>query len=221
MALELDLGVIQSNDALTVVFTDAAGETADTGWGVGTNPDYTEIVPVTETDTGYYHLLLDITITDKDNVETEYDTIDLYTYAQEDSGSPFTTSADLTWSFTAEDLVASETAMGVEETRLTDGIWDITYTLREADTETITDVFSASILLDGDVRADTYDALREISRQYDCQINDQIPEIMEALLKMSYLRAINASGSVSEKTNLINMLWTLDKLNSDGSKYNW
>jgi hypothetical protein len=221
MALELDLGVIQSNDALTVVFTDAAGETAATGWGVGTNPDYTEIVPVTETDTGYYHLLLDITITDKDNVETEYDTIDLYTYAQEGPGSPFTTSADLTWSFTAEDLVASETAMGVEETRLTDGIWDITYTLREADTETITDVFSASILLDGDVRADTYDALREISRQYDCQINDQIPEIMEALLKMSYLRAINASGSVSEKTNLINMLWTLDKLNSDGSKYNW
>lgn len=219
MALELGLSISQSNDATTITMTDNTGESGDSGWAVGENENYTDIVDSETTTVDKYHLTLDVAVTDKNNETTTYSTINLYDF---DSTGPFALAEDLTWTFDAADFVdASSEAMGTDEDRLTDGIWQITYKLAQADDGTVIDTYVSNILVDGDVRADVYDALREISRQYDDQLNYQIPEIMEALLKAAYLRAINASGSVSEEENLINMLWTLDKLNSDGSKYDW
>lgn len=219
MALELGLSISQSNDATTITMTDNTGTVGDTSWNFGENENFTDIVAEETLTEGKYHLTLDVVVIDKNNETTTYSTIYLYDF---DSTGPFTSVSDLTWTFDASDLVtAAGDAMGTSEDRLTDGVWTVTYTLKEAHDDGIIDTYVVNLLIDGDVRADVYDALREISRQYDDQLNYQIPEIMEALLKAAYLRAINASGSVSEQENLINMLWTLDKLNSDGSKYDW
>lgn len=222
MALELGITVSQSNDATSLTITDATSTTAATGWGIGENVDYTELVNTSSAGVGDSYLTLDIEVTDKDNVTTVYDTIDLYDFG---ATGPFTSTSKLTWTFNADDLVTSAgAAMGDEDSRLTDGVWKVTYTVYEIDPDgdpEVVDDYVARVLVDGDVRADVYDALREISKDYDAQCNHHIDEIMEALLKFAYLRAINASGSVSEEENLINMLWTLDKLNSDGSKYDW
>ncbi|HKL13108.1 MAG TPA: hypothetical protein VJ907_05830 [Halanaerobiales bacterium] len=212
MALELSLSVSQSNDATHLTVTDNS-----TGWGdtVGV----ADIVDVDTTTVDKYHLVLDVIVTDKNNESHTYDTLDLYEIA---GGSDFTTTDDLTWNIYADDLVESDTAMGTDEDRLMDGIWSITYSVREAHDITSTeDTYESELIVDGDVRADVYDALREIAKQYDDNINDHIDEIQETLLKFAYLKAIQASASVSEKENLVNMLWTLDKLNSDGSKYDW
>ena len=161
-----------------------------------------------------------IYVLDKNDVTTTYDTIDLYDL----NGAAFSDVTDLSWSVYADDLTIDSEAMGESTDRLIDGVWTITYTLQDADDAEATGTvatYEAEVLVDGDVRADVYDALREIPKQYDDNINDHIDDIMEALLKASYLRAINASASVSEKDSIINMLWTLDKLNSDGSKYDW
>ena len=44
---------------------------------------------------------------------------------------------------------------------------------------------------------------------------------MEALLDYSYLQAIEGSAAVCLTEDLVNMLFTLDKLVSDGSHYTW
>jgi hypothetical protein len=217
----LDLTITQSNDATFLTLTDATGETASTGWGVGGNEDYTSIV---DTDTTGLQLTFTAIVRDKNDVTIEYLPIDLLS----NTGlSAFSTLDQLTWTLYASDFVTSDdSAMGVDTDRLTDGIWDIAYTVADVvegppDVVTDYDSYTADLLVDGDVRADTFDALREITKQYDDNINDQINDIMQALLKYAYLGCINASGSVSEQDNLIHMLWTLDKLNSDGSKYDW
>lgn len=221
MALGLSLSISQSNDATYLTVTDNTGVydavTNDTGWGAP-NEVVTDIVASTTTTALKLHALLDITVTDKEGDSTTYDQINLYDH---DSSGPFADVTDLTWTIDAADLIASSTAMGLSTDRLTDGIYEITYTVQDANTAVAVDTYSVTILVDGDVRADVYDALREITRQYDDEINDESREIMDTLLKYSYLNAINAAASVSESDELVNMLWTLNKLNSDGSKYSW
>lgn len=221
MALGLSLSISQSNDATYLTVTDDTGVydavTNDTGWGAP-NEVVTDIVADTTTTALKIHLLLDIIVTDKNGDSTTYDTINLYDH---DTTGPFADVTDLTWVINASDLVSSSTAMGLSTDRLTDGVWDITYTAQDANTGVAIDTYSVSNLIDGNIRADVYDALREITRQYDDNINDESKEIMESLLKYAFLQSINAAASVSEQDELVNMLWTLDKLNSDGSKYAW
>ncbi len=221
MALDLSLNITQSNDATYLTFTDDAGtynnpDNLD-GWG-SPNAVVTDIVASTTTTALKNHLLLTVVVTDKGGVETTYDDINLYDH---DSTGPFTDVNDLTWTIDAADLVESSTAMGLATARLTDGIYVITYTLQDANTAVAVDTYNITMLVDGDVRADVFDGLRTISQQYDDEINDTSKTILDPLLNYAYLYGMNASATVSEQTNLINMLWTLDKLNSDGSKYTW
>ncbi len=76
-------------------------------------------------------------------------------------------------------------------------------------------------MIDGDVRIDTYNKLRQVPVDYDYEAVDLSREVMEALLAYTYLQAMEASSAVSMKEELINMLYTLDKLVSDGSHYTW
>ena len=220
----LNLTLQQSNDARYLTLVDATGETDTGGWGVSLNDDYDTVV--SDGTTGN-HLTFTVTVTDKNGDETAYQPIDLHYKTFGVGGGTYTQLSELTWTLYASDFITVDdsTAMGTSDDRLIDGIWDIEYRIVEvtepAGTEGLSDTYDADLLVDGDVRADTFDALREITRQYDNNINDEIDEIMEALLKYAYLGCIEASGSVSERDNLINMLWTLDKLNSDGSKYDW
>lgn len=230
MALGLSLTASQSNDATYLILTDATGETAATGWGVGGNEDYTDIVISTNTLAGNYHLLLDVVVTDKDGTDTTYTQLNLfntaYAYAlsQGTSFSGFTATTDLTWILNASNLtnVSTSVAMGTSSDKLIDGIYSITYSLVDADDYTTeVDSYTMYYLVDGDVTISVYDALREISQQYDNELNDESREIMEALLKYSYLISMQNADTTAEQSRIINMLWTLDKMNSDSSKYSW
>jgi hypothetical protein len=222
MALNLDLSYSQSNDAVTLTITDIAGTYVVTdnedGWGAP-NPAVTDIVASTVTTVGKYHLKLSVVVTDKNNLSTTYDTIDLYDH---DSSGPFVTAADLTWNFTPASFISGGTAMGLSTDKLTDGTYAITYKLVDAPTDlVVTDSVIESILVDGDVRIDVYNKLRQVPVDYDNENNDMSRDIMEALLAYSYLQSIEASASVSMTEEISTMLYTLDKLVSDGSNYTW
>ena len=229
MALDLSLSYSQSNDATTLTITDSTGtyDVADNidGWG-DPNPRASFVMAndiVISTDVSIYspvkyHLTLDITVTDKDGTETTYDSINLFDH----NGAAFTTVDDLTWDITAADLVDSGTAMGLSTDKLDDGVYAILYTLLVNDpTAVIIDTVSESILVDGDVRIDVYTKLRQISVDYDNEDNDKSKDIMEALLAYSYLQSIEASASVAMTEEISTMLYSLDKLVSDGSNYIW
>ncbi len=224
MALSLALTATQSNDATYLTVTDSTGETAATGWGVGGNEDYPHIVISTDTTTGSrYHLLLTVAVEDKDANTTTYDAINLYNKASDDGTTvPFAALTDLVWTLDAADLIDNSVAMATSSDRMTDGLYTLTYSLvLNSNHSTVSDTYEVTMLVDGDVRADVYDALREISNNYDNEINDESDEIMEALLKYSYLQAMEASATVALSDEIISMLYTLNKLNSDGSKYSW
>ena len=100
MALPLSLSNSQSNDAVTLTLTD---NSEDTTWGAPGSPDVTDIVISTDVINAgtEYHLLLDVTVTDKSGTETEYDTINLWDHAKVlDSGfTGFAAVSNLTWTF--------------------------------------------------------------------------------------------------------------------------
>ena len=112
--------------------------------------------------------------------------------------------------------------MGATTDKLDDGIYAIEYKLvYNHDHTTAIDTLSESIKVDGDVRFDVYNQLRQVSTDYDCEYNDRSKEHMDALMSYTYLQSIEASSSVSETENLISQLYILDKMVSDGSKYTW
>lgn len=226
MALVLDLTYSQSNDAITLTITDSAGTyhavDNDDGWGA---PNYavTDIVASATSTGGKYHLELVVVVTDKYNTETTYDTIDLYDHALvlDDTFTGFADAGDLTWTFTPDHFDVSGTAMGTSADMLDDGIYDITYSLKEADTGTVLVTLNEKTAVDGDVRIDVYNKLRNIPYTYENEYQETSREIMEALLAYSYLQAIEGSAAVCLTEDLVNMLYTLDKLVSDGSHYTW
>jgi len=225
MALVLDLEYSQSNDAKTLTITDVAETYINpdnlTGWGTP-NADETDIVISTDVVNAgtEYHLLLDVTVTDKNNVSTTYDQLNLYDV----NGGAFADTTDLTWDLDCTDFVSGGIAMGAATDKLTDGIYAITYRLYDNDDHTATGLqatFSEDVLVDGDVRIDVYNKLRQIPVDYDYEAVDTSRDVMEALLAYSYLQAIEASSAVAMTEELINMLYTLDKFVSDGSHYTW
>jgi methionine-rich copper-binding protein CopC len=224
----LDIEYRQSNDGKTLYFTDIAGTYNNpdnlTGWGDPSEPkeDVQKIVQSQDVvnDGNETHLLLDVTMTDKEGVVTVFDTINLY----DQNGGGFTTAADLTWEFTVDDfLVSGSATMGDNEgDRLTDGIYEVVYQLVDNDDHGVVQVsLTERILVDGDVRYDVYNKLRQIPVDYDNEGVNTSPEIMEALLGYAILQSLEASSSVAMTEELVNILWTLNKLMSDGSHYTW
>ena len=223
MALELDLTYSQSNDATTLTLTDNANTYDDpdnlTGWG-SPNPDTTDIVISTDVVNAgtEYHLLLDVIVTDKNNTATTYDTINLY----DQNGGGFADASELVWELTAADFVENSTAMGAATDKLTDGVYAWTYQLVDNDDHGVVEAtFSEDTLVDGDVRIDVYNKLRQVPVDYDNEENDTSRDVMEALLDYCYLIATGASASVAMTEELTHQLYTLDKLVSDGSHYTW
>ena len=224
MALVLDLTYSQSNNAVTLTLTDAAGTyhvvDNDDGWETGgaTNPDPADIVASTDSTPSKYHLVLNVTVTDKYNVSTTYDEINLY----DKNGGAFVDAGDLTWDLTPADFDVSGTAMGLATDKLDDGIYDITYTLRNNTTPfAVVVTFNENIVIDGDIRIDVYNKLRRIPYDYVNEHIDTSRSVMEALLAYSYLQSIEGSAAICLTEDLVNMLYTLDKLVSDGSHYSW
>ena len=218
MALVLDLEYSQSNDATTLTLTDTAGTYVVTdnedGWG-SPNPETTDIVISSDTDNSgtEYHLLLAVVITDKNGTETEVAEINLY----DQNGGGFADASELTWDLTPVDF-----GTGVATDKLTDGVYELTYRLVDNDDHgSVQATFSETIIIDGDVRIDVYNKLRQVIVDYDNEGVDTSRNVMEALLAYSYLQALEASSAVAMVEELVNMLYTLDKLVSDGSHYTW
>jgi len=227
MALELALSFLEKNDNTGLQLTDDTGTTATgttTGWGVASslapNPAtdvVTDIVAAAVTTAEKWHLQLDVTVTTSDGTETTYDQIDLHDL---DSTGPFATVADLVWVIDPADLVSSGTAMGAATDELVDGIYDITYSLWDAPTDTTTEesVLETSILVDGKVRVKVYDVLRQIQSIYDCT-NEEEPiynpafrDVLVALLKYGMFRGMIANVSDGNQTEIQNILDTLERL---------
>ena len=225
MALTLDLLYSQSNDAKTLTVTDNAGtyHVVDnpTGWETGgaTNPDPADIVVSSDDSTAdKYHLFFSATVTDKYNVTTVYEEIDLFAK----NGGAFVDASDLTWDLDASDFIKSAVAMGTDEEKLKDGVYDVTYTLKNnVAPQAVVATLNEKIVIDGDVRIDVYNKLRLIPYDYMNEHIDTSRDVMEALLAYSYLQAIEGSAAICLTEDLVNMLYTLDKLVSDGSHYTW
>jgi len=222
MALTLDLLYSQSNDAKTLTVTDNAGTYNNpdnlTGWGAP-NEDPADIVVATDVATASsYHLFFQATVTNKYNVTTIYEDIDLFAK----NAGAFVDASDLTWDLDASDFELSGVAMGTSSELLDDGVYDITYTLKDNTTPfAVVATLNEKIIVDGDVRIDVYNKLRNIPDEYANENIDTSREVMEALLAYSYLQAIEGSAAVCLTEDLVNMLYTLDKLVSDGSHYTW
>lgn len=223
MALELSLGKSQSNDAITLTLTDTAGtyHAADnpTGWGGGTY-EVANIVASTDTTTSSkYHLLLDLTVTDKNGDSTSYDQINLYDH----NGGSFTDTGDLTWDFTPADFDVSGTSMGAATDKLDDGVYVFIYQLvLNSNHSTVYATLTEGFIVDGDVKIELYDMLRQVPDDYDNEALDKSKDILDALVAKSYYDGILAySIPESNTTRISTMLYTLDKMISDGSKYTW
>jgi hypothetical protein len=210
MALVLNFSVIEQNDNKVITFTDTS-----TGWGTGTDPNYTAIAAVP---TQTYSLLLDITVNTPSGVVI-YDTIDLYGKGLH---TPFTVQGDLVFALDSSIITSGGNVLGDNNTLLIDGIWDVTYRVQHytggiwvtISTKTI------SLLVDGQVTKAVYDKLRLVPMWTDSDTN-RYRDIQEAGYYYTYLQSIEKSAFIARKDELIQMLETLQRLLINGSNYPW
>lgn len=203
MSVNLRLGFEQSNDAKIIRFTDQTGEYASgnlTGWGVP-NEAVTDIVAVTDTTVGKYHLYLNITVKDSDGVDTVYDGIDLYT----EFTSQFSFTSGMIYT------IYSDTLGLDEELELPDGMWSVQYILTTADTETEVNSITYQTIVDGAVAKKTANAILTAVYGIERGINEENwGDMKRALIKSLYLQGLRAYPSISKFNRKLNILKTLE-----------
>jgi hypothetical protein len=207
MALALNLSVVERNDSRLITFTDTS-----TGWGTGGDPTVTVIAARTGLT---YSLTMDITI----NTSTEVivcDQIDLY---GKGVATPFTVQSDLVFELDDTTILVSGTGVGDV---LPDGVWDITYKVQyyTGGVWTDIDVKTFSILVYGDIKTQVYNRLRQIPNLYSKGIL-MSRDVQEPLLYYTFLQSIEKSAYVARKSELLDMLETLERLLLNGSNYPW
>jgi hypothetical protein len=151
-------------------------------------------------------------------VTVAYDQINLYDH---DTSGPFAVASDLVWTFTPADFIATVagTPMGAATDELVNGIYEITLSLLDANTDVAAaTALNEKILVDGAVRKRVYHALRDIPDSYD-DIEETEPtetgdfiEIKQALLKYGLFRGMLANVSNATISEVINTLDTLERL---------
>lgn len=207
MAIVLGLSVVERNDSKLLTFSDTS-----TGWGTGGDPNVTDIAVRTDLT---YSLTLSITI-HQPNSDIIYDLIDLYTI-----NGPFATTADLVFPISAANLKVSGSALGDTTTNLPDGIYDITYKLQHYVTGAWVDLYTLTeyALVYGQVKYQVYDKLRQLPILYE--YTNPPRDILEAELYNTFLQSIEKSAYIAKKTELVDMLETLQRLLLNGSNYPW
>jgi hypothetical protein len=211
MALSnLSLSYTERNDNTALILVDTTGTDESTDWGVGTNVDYTDI------DGSNYNLVLNITITTSNGTETTYDAIDLYS-----TFGPFVNYDDMEFTITAPMLkVSSSSSFSVGDT-IPDGIWEITYTCTNAGDGGDHVQLNQSVLIDGVVRKEVYDMLRQIPHKYELQGNLDDRDTREAMFAYSYLKGMESSAYVSDSEELLTQLGILENIVRNGSNNTW
>ena len=195
MGLTLALSYEEQNDNKLLTLTDT---TAD--WDVGENIAVTEITSLT----------LDITITTSDGTEVVYDQLDLYTLGD----GPFVTQSELTWDIDVSMLEVDGVALGTSDDELPDGIWKFTYVAN------VTNTLQESVLLDGRVRAAVYELLRVLPTIYNCQ-DCKSKQVLDAIYSYALLNVMQSDAYIAKTEELLDVLYTLERIITNGSNYTW
>lgn len=208
MALALSLSVLERNDNKLLTLIDTS-----TGWGTGSDPNFTAIQARTSLT---YSLTLDITINTTTSVVV-YNQIDCYVL----HGGAFATQADLVFPLDASKFISNGSPIGNSTTLLPDGIYDVTYKVQQYTGGVWVDVktLSISILVYGQIKQKVYDKLRKVPKWSECP--DGYRDINEASYYYTFLESIEKSAFVARKSDLLNMLETLERLLLNGSNYPW
>lgn len=211
MALNLKLGtIVQSNDATIIRVSDGTGEYPEefSGWGhSGFTPTPAQITAKG----GDNELLLQVTITTSDGVETEYEDIDLYTQF-----GPFSTADDLVFDITPAMLIKNDIALGANDDAFPDGIYVFTYKF-DSDTGLGNDISnSVEVFIEGSIRAKIYEKLRDIpySSEFKFMSNDfkEWNSILNPIYYYSLFQGMLAEVSTARRTEVLNILNTLQRL---------
>jgi hypothetical protein len=199
MAVSLALSYSERNDNKVLTLTDTTAN-----WG-GANIATSAITTLT----------LDVSITDSSNAATVYTQIDLVS----EFGTPgFATQADLVFPLDCTLLIYAGTALGTTDDELPDGIYTFTYVVDEGLASE--DSYTESILVEGRVRVAVYEALRALPVTYNCS-ECKTKEIMDTIFCYGLLNSMEAAGYVAKNEELINQLYTLERLITYGSSYSW
>ena len=198
MALTLSLSYSERNDNKVLTLTDT---TVD--WGTGGNIATTAITSLT----------LDTTITTSNGTAVVYDQIDLLA-----SFGTFSTQADMVFPLDCTDFEVSGVALGTATDELPDGIYTFTYVVDEGLGTEVS--YTESILIEGRVRVAVYEMLRTLPTTYSCE-ECKTKEIMDIIFCKGLLDSMEAAGYVAENDDLINQLYTLERLITNGSSYTW
>ena len=210
MALVLSFSIEERNDNKLITVTDTAGtyHVVDnpTGWGAP-NPDVTGIDGVTHT------LELNITVTTSDGTATTYDAIDLFT-----EFGPFAVTSDLVFELDMTMLKVIGVSAGTTDDEFPDGIYEIEYVYDDGLGSERS--VNYDILVDGVVRVAVYDLLREIPTIYNCN-ECKSKTVLDAIYCYGCLNVMRSDAYAAKKEELINLLYTLERLVINGSNYTW
>lgn len=219
MAVALALTYSQSNDAKTLLFTDNTGAydavTNTGGWGAP-NQVTSDIVLSSATTVDKYWLTLDITYTNSSNESTTYDTIDLY----DEFTSKFSDPYGMEFELNMTHLLESGVAAGAVTDVFPDGIYDVTYTITEADTDLLVYAKDYELLVYGNIQIAVFDMIREnVSTVYKQKLFNaderDWQELLEASFIYAYYNGLIASADDAERSKKIEMLYFLEqKLNN-------
>jgi len=193
--MALALTYSERNDNKLLTLTDVT-----TTWGSAPLPAIAAIATLT----------LDVTITGSDNTDTVCDQIDLVTLEGLDGSS---TQSDLVYELSCLTL-----GIGAATDELPDGVYEFTYIVDEGLATEVSLV--ESILVQGRVRASVYELLRALPTTYNCQ-ECKTKEIMDTIFAYGLLNSLEAAGYVAKNEELINQLYTLERIITNGSSYSW
>jgi len=192
MSAYLDISAVeQSNDALTILFTDG------TSWG-GDNP------AKPPTSSGYVELVF--------RIETPLDDI-TYDAIKYGTGGLTWPTAD-TFIITADMLKVSTTAQFTSGDKLPDGVWHLTYTYGAA-----VDTYTEDYIVTGTVEIDIFNDFTRVPTTWDKKqldyLSDDILELLRPLQKLTYLEAIEAEPYTVREDEVLNILGQIQNLSNE------
>jgi hypothetical protein len=109
--------------------------------------------------------------------------------------------------------VSTIATIGTDE-ELPDGIWNITYTLNTT-AGTPEDIF-----IDGQVRVAVYELLRALPTIYNCT-ECKSKTVLDAIYCYGCLNVARSDAYVAKTEELLALLYTLERLVTNGSNYTW
>jgi hypothetical protein len=222
MAINLSATFKEQNDNKALVITDTTNNWSET-WSSGGNISIDSI----GTNPGGYDnilFLLDISIMTADGVTVEYDTIDLYDEFAPDGG--FVDQNDLIFTIPCSLLKVDGTAIGTNEVEIPDGIWTISYYLKDDPGGSGYDTYTydTQVLINGIIKVKVYQMLRKIPVLYlcgDARGDKELRKIKDAIFSYSYLMGIESAAFSAKVEELLNQLYTLERITVNGSHCSW